>query len=443
MIMQKAMRFTANSARKRIFGSTGSLICAIASFAAALILCAALGMLAPAQAHAVDAYGSLPNACDVTPVQSTPNDLMSYVGWWCNEGIEDDLVVTEGPIDELHISGVIGDNLVLTILRSDGSASAGTSSILAPVSGGIATFAFTDSTGTAYQGTLTLQENSIAISTSKVGTYQISSGSVNEQYQPPSFVMNETLVRDSHYSVRVDLQNSYSSAGLGIFSYSGSEVVSKVTAAYSNPLVAELGINEIFARYGYAFSTDYIAEYFDAQPWYVAQYSAENCASTFDYGQISSVEQQSINNIREVQNAFATASSGCSFYGTSGTYTNQTSSGEQPSVGSATSEGSYPAVTLAFDSNGAPTITIDPGNGEAQSFSGVYLSDNEILAYLGTNADGSDSYLLATWYSPAQVTFSVLGPIAPGITDGLIGEYFVNDSFRYLLDGTADGDNWY
>lgn len=62
----------------------------------------------------------------------------------------------------------------------------------------------------------------------------------------------------------------------------------------------ELARNEIFARYGREFKTDYIRAHFMSKPWYTVRYSAE----AFDAIQndvFNSVEKQNIENIKAVE----------------------------------------------------------------------------------------------------------------------------------------------
>ena len=61
----------------------------------------------------------------------------------------------------------------------------------------------------------------------------------------------------------------------------------------------ELARNEIYARYGRGFSTDYLQEYFDSQAWYTRLYSPEE----FDAmtSPLNSVEQQNVANMLRVE----------------------------------------------------------------------------------------------------------------------------------------------
>lgn len=61
----------------------------------------------------------------------------------------------------------------------------------------------------------------------------------------------------------------------------------------------ELARNEIYARYGRGFATDYLQEYFDAQPWYTRRYSPEE----FDAmpTPLNSIEQQNATNMLRVE----------------------------------------------------------------------------------------------------------------------------------------------
>ena len=61
----------------------------------------------------------------------------------------------------------------------------------------------------------------------------------------------------------------------------------------------ELARNEIFARHGRRFSTDYLQEYFDSQSWYVPMYSPEY----FDtyVNDLNSIEKQNIERIQSLE----------------------------------------------------------------------------------------------------------------------------------------------
>ncbi|WP_270575013.1 YARHG domain-containing protein, partial [Candidatus Collinsella stercoripullorum] len=61
----------------------------------------------------------------------------------------------------------------------------------------------------------------------------------------------------------------------------------------------ELARNEIYARYGRGFSTDYLQKYFDSQAWYTRLYSPEE----FDAmtSPLNSVEQQNVANMLRVE----------------------------------------------------------------------------------------------------------------------------------------------
>lgn len=61
----------------------------------------------------------------------------------------------------------------------------------------------------------------------------------------------------------------------------------------------ELARNEIYARYGRGFSTDYLQEYFDSQAWYTRKYSPEE----FDAmtSPLNATEQQNVANMLRVE----------------------------------------------------------------------------------------------------------------------------------------------
>ncbi len=416
---------------------------------AALTLAGALAGVGAPRALAAQAQdlGALTASTDATPRAADPSDPTTYLGWWCNAEVADSLVVTSGATDGVEVAGVVGDCLVVNLTHVDDDGAAGATGVLAPLDGSVATLSFTDSGGAAYRGTITLGADEIDVSIERVGVYQVWTDGTSWQTSPgtgtASLAMDRALVRDAHHPTRIRV----SGAG-GIPTYAGADsdarLLSADTLAYCTPLQLELVRDEILARHGYAFSSAYASDYFAAQDWYSAAYSASTYSDEFDYSQLSDIESTNLATVEAVREAFASASSGTTFMGTSGTYEDQrtvsvTTGGQvDDSSSSGGDSAGVASVTVSFDEFGTPTLTVDPGDGSAPvNCQGTYLDDATILASLGTADDGSPVFLQATWYSPALVNFTVKGSTVPDSVRALVGTWCVNRSFTALLTGEA------
>lgn len=255
---------------------------------------------------ALDALGNVPTAAPtevpVTPspsptprptatptpipkekVSFNPDDFWDY--WYSKNGL-----VT------VNIYNISRDSVSFSFYQTDaGQTQSVSADVTAEVAGTAAAFSFSDSVGNVAKGNLTFDNGQLYM---RVTTAE----PVSAVYPNVNSIMSRNkveLVRTEPTATPVPQEETQTNTESGeyFFPESSSRYLTDEEISVYNSAQLELAKNEIYARHGRQFVTQYIADYFNSKSWYQGTVDPE----TFDAQQDLIFNEYEMENILKIQ----------------------------------------------------------------------------------------------------------------------------------------------
>lgn len=196
-------------------------------------------------------------------VTFNPDDFWDY--WYSTDGL-----VT------INIYNISQDSVSFSFSQTDaGQTQSVSADVTAEVAGTAAAFSFTDTAGNAASGNLTFDNGQLYLRATTAEP-------VSSVYPNVSCIMSRTQVQlqPDPTVTPTPAEQAQNTAETGEYFFPESSnryLTDEEISAYSSDQL-ELAKNEIYARHGRQFVTDYIADYFNSKSWYKGTVEPE----TFD-----------------------------------------------------------------------------------------------------------------------------------------------------------------
>ena len=217
-------------------------------------------------------------------VSFNPDDFWDY--WYSTDGL-----VT------INIYNISQDTVSFSFYQTDaGQTQAVSADITAEVAGNAAAFSFGDSAGNSASGNLTFDNGQLYL---RVTTAE----PVSSVYPNVSCIMsrNQVVINPPEPTATPTPSEEQpqvtAESGEYFFPESSSRYLTDEEISNYTSDQLELAKNEIYARHGRQFVTDYIADYFNSKSWYQGTIDPE----TFDAEQGSVFNEYEIANINKIQ----------------------------------------------------------------------------------------------------------------------------------------------
>ena len=217
-------------------------------------------------------------------VAFNPDDFWDY--WYSTDGLT-----------TINIYNISQDSVSFSFYQTDaGQSQAVSADVTAEVAGNAAAFSFGDSAGNSASGNLTFDNGQLYV---RIDTAE----PVSSVYPKVNCIMSRNQVilstpDPTATPVPQEEQTQVTAeSGEYFFPESSSRYLTdEEISGYSSEQL-ELAKNEIYARHGRQFVTDYIAEYFNSKSWYQGTIDPE----TFDAEQSSIFNEYEVANINKIQ----------------------------------------------------------------------------------------------------------------------------------------------
>lgn len=215
-------------------------------------------------------------------VTFNPDDFWDY--WYSKDGL-----VT------INIYNISQDSVSFSFYQTDaGQTQSVSADVTAEVAGTAAAFSFSDTAGNTASGNLTFDNGQLYL---RVSTAE----PVSSVYPNVSCIMSRTQVQLSTpdpTATPVPEEQTQNTAETGeyFFPESSSRYLTDEEISVYNSDQLELAKNEIYARHGRQFVTDYIADYFNSKSWYQGTIDPD----TFDAEQNSIFNEYELANISKI-----------------------------------------------------------------------------------------------------------------------------------------------
>ena len=210
-----------------------------------------------------------------------PNDFWDY--WYSTDGL-----VT------INIYNISQDSVSFSFSQTDaGQTQSVSADVTAEVAGTAAAFSFTDTAGNAASGNLTFDNGQLYLRATTAEP-------VSSVYPNVSCIMGRTQVQlqPDPTVTPTPAEQAQNTAETGEYFFPESSnryLTDEEISAYSSDQL-ELAKNEIYARHGRQFVTDYIADYFNSKSWYQGTIDPD----TFDAEQNSIFNEYELANISKI-----------------------------------------------------------------------------------------------------------------------------------------------
>lgn len=210
-----------------------------------------------------------------------PDDFWDY--WYSTDGL-----VT------INIYNISQDSVSFSFSQTDaGQTQSVSADVTAEVAGTAAAFSFTDTAGNAASGNLTFDNGQLYLRATTAEP-------VSSVYPNVSCIMSRTQVQlqPDPTVTPTPAEQAQNTAETGEYFFPESSnryLTDEEISAYSSDQL-ELAKNEIYARHGRQFVTDYIADYFNSKSWYQGTIDPD----TFDAEQNSIFNEYELANISKI-----------------------------------------------------------------------------------------------------------------------------------------------
>ena len=214
-------------------------------------------------------------------VSFNPDDFWDY--WYSTDGL-----VT------INIYNISQDSVSFSFSQTDaGQTQSVSADVTAEVAGTAAAFSFTDTVGNAASGNLTFDNGQLYLRATTAEP-------VSSVYPNVSCIMSRTQVQlqPDPTVTPTPAEQAQNTAETGEYFFPESSnryLTDEEISAYSSDQL-ELAKNEIYARHGRQFVTDYIADYFNSKSWYQGTIDPD----TFDAEQNSIFNEYELANISKI-----------------------------------------------------------------------------------------------------------------------------------------------
>ena len=214
-------------------------------------------------------------------VSFNPDDFWDY--WYSTDGL-----VT------INIYNISQDSVSFSFSQTDaGQTQSVSADVTAEVAGTAAAFSFTDTAGNAASGNLTFDNGQLYLRATTAEP-------VSSVYPNASCIMSRTQVQlqPDPTVTPTPAEQAQNTAETGEYFFPESSnryLTDEEISAYSSDQL-ELAKNEIYARHGRQFVTDYIADYFNSKSWYQGTIDPD----TFDAEQNSIFNEYELANISKI-----------------------------------------------------------------------------------------------------------------------------------------------
>ena len=212
-------------------------------------------------------------------VSFNPDDFWDY--WYSTDGL-----VT------INIYNISQDSVSFSFSQTDaGQTQSVSADVTAEVAGTAAAFSFTDTAGNAASGNLTFDNGQLYLRATTAEP-------VSSVYPNVSCIMSRTQVQlqPDPTVTPTPAEQAQNTAETGEYFFpESSYLTDEEISAYSSDQL-ELAKNEIYARHGRQFVTDYIADYFNSKSWYQGTIDPD----TFDAEQNSIFNEYELANISKI-----------------------------------------------------------------------------------------------------------------------------------------------
>ena len=215
-------------------------------------------------------------------VTFNPDDFWDY--WYSTDGL-----VT------INIYNISQDSVSFSFSQTDaGQTQSVSADVTAEVAGTAAAFSFTDTAGNAASGNLTFDNGQLYLRATTAEP-------VSSVYPNVSCIMSRTQVQlqpdPTVTPTPAEQAQNTAETGEYFFPESSNRYLTDEEISNYTSDQLELAKNEIYARHGRQFVTDYIADYFNSKSWYQGTIDPE----TFDAEQGSIFNEYEIANINKIQ----------------------------------------------------------------------------------------------------------------------------------------------
>lgn len=214
-------------------------------------------------------------------VTFNPDDFWDY--WYSTDGL-----VT------INIYNISQDSVSFSFSQTDaGQTQSVSADVTAEVAGTAVAFSFTDTAGNAASGNLTFDNGQLYLRATTAEP-------VSSVYPNVSCIMSRTQVQlqPDPTVTPTPAEQAQNTAETGEYFFPESSnryLTDEEISAYSSDQL-ELAKNEIYARHGRQFVTDYIADYFNSKSWYQGTIDPD----TFDAEQNSIFNEYELANISKI-----------------------------------------------------------------------------------------------------------------------------------------------
>ena len=212
-------------------------------------------------------------------VSFNPDDFWDY--WYSTDGL-------------VTINNISQDSVSFSFSQTDaGQTQSVSADVTAEVAGTAAAFSFTDTAGNAASGNLTFDNGQLYLRATTAEP-------VSSVYPNVSCIMSRTQVQlqPDPTVTPTPAEQAQNTAETGEYFFPESSnryLTDEEISAYSSDQL-ELAKNEIYARHGRQFVTDYIADYFNSKSWYQGTIDPD----TFDAEQNSIFNEYELANISKI-----------------------------------------------------------------------------------------------------------------------------------------------
>lgn len=215
-------------------------------------------------------------------VTFNPDDFWDY--WYSKDGL-----VT------INVYNISQDSVSFSFYQTDaGQTQSVSADVTAEVAGTAAAFSFTDTAGNTASGNLTFDNGQLYLRASTAEP-------VSSVYPSVSCIMSRNQVQlaqpePTETPVPEEQTQNSSETGEYFFPESSSRYLTDEEISVYSSDQLELAKNEIYARHGRQFVTDYIADYFNSKSWYQGTIDPD----TFDAEQDSIFNEYELANISKI-----------------------------------------------------------------------------------------------------------------------------------------------
>lgn len=215
-------------------------------------------------------------------VTFNPDDFWDY--WYSKDGL-----VT------INVYNISQDSVSFSFYQTDaGQTQSVSADVTAEVAGTAAAFSFTDTAGNTASGNLTFDNGQLYLRASTAEP-------VSSVYPNVSCIMSRNQVQlaqpePTETPVPEEQTQNSSETGEYFFPESSSRYLTDEEISVYSSDQLELAKNEIYARHGRQFVTDYIADYFNSKSWYQGTIDPD----TFDAEQDSIFNEYELANISKI-----------------------------------------------------------------------------------------------------------------------------------------------